>query len=124
MENGCPFMMSWNTGSNEGFITARDSDVIAHERTGHWYNPDGIFCAVHGGKGNLNSFFFDDIRIENYQWGLVSIHIANNPWGTASQLGSVSTVLLRNVTSALPFSSPGSRDFYISEFRFRYKTAV
>ena len=41
MENGCPFMMSWNTGINVGFITARDNDVIAHERTSHYYDPDG-----------------------------------------------------------------------------------
>ena len=49
---------------------------------------------------------FDDIRIENSQWALVSINIANNPWGPAVDLGSISTIVLRNITSALPFLSP------------------
>jgi hypothetical protein len=87
MENGCPFMMSYNLNENVGFMTVRDSDVIAHERTGHFYNPDGIICAVHGGSGNLNDYFFDDIRIESQQWALMSINILNNPWGKAATLG-------------------------------------
>lgn len=105
-------MMSYNLNNNVGFITARDSDVIAHERTAHWYNPDGIVCAVHGGSGNLNNYLFDNIRIESPQWALLSINILNNPWGSAAELGSISTILLRNIDSAMPFSSPDA--FHIS----------
>ena len=68
MENGCPFMMSWNTAHNVGFLAARDSDIIAHERTGRWHGPDGVFCAVHGGIGNLNNYLFSNIRVENAFW--------------------------------------------------------
>jgi hypothetical protein len=39
-------MMSWNTAKNVGFITARDSDVIAHERT-YEYGPDGLVRTTH-----------------------------------------------------------------------------
>ena len=105
MENGCPFMLSWNEMDNVGFVTVRDSDVIAHEKT-QPSAADGIICAFHGGSGNLNNWLFEDIRIENYGWALLAISIANNPWGSAKQLGSISTILMRNISAALPFTSP------------------
>lgn len=104
MENGCPFMLSWNQMDNVGFVTVRDSDVIAHEKT--YPSPvDGVICAFHGGKGFLNNWLFYDNRIEK-AWSLFSVIIKNNPWGTSQQLGSISTILVRNLTAALPFSSP------------------
>lgn len=104
MENGCPFMLSWNLQDNVGFVTARDNDVIAHEKTQP--SPvDGIICAFHGGGGNLNNWLFDNIRVEGYQWALLAVTVANNPWGTSKHLGSISTILLRNISSSLPFAS-------------------
>ena len=105
MENGCPFMLSWNENDNVGFVTARDNDIIAHEKK----QPsavDGIICAFHGGGGNLNNWLFDNLRVENYEWALLAVAIANNPWGTAAQLGSISTILIRNLSSAQAFASP------------------
>jgi hypothetical protein len=54
LENGCPFMMSWNLNDNVGFVTARDNDIIAHEKT-YPSAVDGIICALQGGSGNLAS---------------------------------------------------------------------
>ena len=47
-----------------------------------------------------------DNRLESYQYALISLTVANNPWGNAPKLGSISTILIRNLTSAQPFSSP------------------
>lgn len=57
MENGCPFMMSWNEGVNTGFMTAKDNDVIAHEKR-FPSAVDGVICAFHGGAGYLNNWLF------------------------------------------------------------------
>ena len=57
MENGCPFMMSWNEGVNTGFMTAKDNDVIAHEKR-FPSAVDGVICAFHGGAGHLNNWLF------------------------------------------------------------------
>ena len=57
MENGCPFMMSWNTAKNVGFITARDSDVIAHERT-YEYGPDGLVRTTRVSRGSCGAGCF------------------------------------------------------------------
>ena len=111
MENGCPFMMSWNEGENVGFVIARDNDIIAHERK----SPsavEGVICALHGGSGYLNNWYFLNNRLENYQWALISMTIANNPWGTSKQLGSISTILIRNLSSSMPFASP--QPFHVS----------
>tara|TARA_B110000208_G_scaffold189036_1_gene249816 strand:- start:84 stop:686 length:603 start_codon:yes stop_codon:yes gene_type:complete len=100
-------MMSWNTRDDVGYLTARDSDVIGHERTGNWNGPDGIFCSVHGGVGNLNNYLFDDIRIEHAQWAVVSVQIKSNNWSPPSPLlGNISTVILRNVSITSAMKSP------------------
>jgi hypothetical protein len=115
MENGCPFMMSWNTRENVGYVAARDNDVIAHERTGSWGGPDGVICAVHGGLGNLNDYLFDGLRVEGAQWGLVSIAMRRNNWSPAAgPIGSISTLLLRNVSIAAPLPAPPADAFHVA----------
>eukprot|EP00930_Biecheleria_cincta_P056901 TRINITY_DN42917_c0_g1_i1.p1 TRINITY_DN42917_c0_g1~~TRINITY_DN42917_c0_g1_i1.p1 ORF type:complete len:650 (-),score=88.11 TRINITY_DN42917_c0_g1_i1:20-1744(-) len=105
MENGCPLMMSWNTATNVGFITARDNDVIAHEKASD-SAVDGVICAAHGGHGNLNNYLFDGLRIENAQWALVSVELLPNEWAQSGpSLGNISTVFLRNVSAAMPFGA-------------------
>ena len=86
-------------------MSALDNDIIAHEKTAP-SAVDGIFCAFHGGAGFLNNWLFENTRLENFQYSLFSITIANNPWGTSKQLGSISTVLIRNLTAAVGFASP------------------
>ena len=72
-------------------------------------------CAVHGGHGNLNNYLFDDIRVEGAQWGFVSVHIKRNPWSPpAVSVGSISTVLLRNITAEGPFPAPPPDAFAVA----------
>jgi hypothetical protein len=104
MENGCPFMMSWNLNVNSGFMTARDNDVIAHEKKSGT-NVDGVICALHGGSGFLDNWLFLDNRIES-AYALISLNIAKNPWGSAKQPGSISSILIRNLTAVQSFASP------------------
>jgi hypothetical protein len=49
--------MSWNTAKNVGFITARDSDVIAHERT-YEYGPDGLVRTTRVSRGSCGAGCF------------------------------------------------------------------
>lgn len=56
LENGYPFMMSWNLNQNVGFVTARDNDVIAHIKI-YASDVDGVTCAFQGGSGYLNNCF-------------------------------------------------------------------
>ena len=75
MENGCPFMLSWNLALNVGFVSALDNDVIAHEKTVA-SAVDGIFCAFQGGAGSLNNWLFENTRLESFQYSLFSVMIA------------------------------------------------
>lgn len=112
MENGCPLMMSWNTDTNVGFISALDNDIIAHEKTQNDV-VDGIICAAHGGTGNLNNYLLDGLRIDNAVWALTSIDLVGNEWAASGSIGNISTVLLRNVNAALPFSASPDRVFQL-----------
>jgi len=108
MENGCPLMMSWNTEANVGFITARDNDIIAHEKTSQEGNLTGVVCAYHGGAGNFNNYVIDRLRIEGQQWAFVSVTMQRNPWSPPppTPIGNISSIILRDVQIAAPFPAP------------------
>jgi hypothetical protein len=107
MENGCPFMMSWNLNANTAFITARNCDIIFHERSAHYYDPDAAFCALHGGSGNLSNYLFEDIRLDNGAFTAVSLMLQPNPWATPAPpgIGSISNIYFRNIDSRMPYKA-------------------
>jgi hypothetical protein len=108
MENGCAVMGSWNLNQDTGFVTARRVDVIRHERNYGIYNPDALLCFVHGGSGRLSNYLFDDIRVDMAGWAAVQVLVALNPWAhpAGGVPGSISTVIVRNFSSATPFLHP------------------
>jgi len=109
-ENGCAVMGSWNLNQPSGFITVRNIDVIRHERIFGGYYPDALLCFMHGGSGVLSNYLFDDIRVDSPGFALVNFFITPNPWAnpTGGVIGNVSTVIVRNVFSALAFLAPQS----------------
>merc|ERR1712070_1125702 len=92
-------------GYNAGFVTVRDNDVIAHEKLSTSV-VDGVVCAWHGGHGNLNNYLFDGLRIEGSELAFVSVSLLYNPWAPPGQsIGNISTLIFRNVTASVPFTS-------------------
>lgn len=106
MENGAPFQISWNMpGRNAGFRVS-DCDVIRVEHS--WNNDnEAVFCAIHGGSGHMSDYLFENIRIENARWRLVSLVIKPNEFAkNVKQPGGISNVTFCNVTADGPFALP------------------
>lgn len=114
MENGCPLMLSWNTADNVGFVTARDNDIIAHEKVSHDSPVDGLICALHGGHGNLNNYLIDGLRILGSQWAFVSVNLLPSPFAPPGKsIGNISTVILRNISASLIFNAPATDAYHL-----------
>lgn len=114
MENGCPLMMSWNTAYNAGFVTVTNNAVIAHEKTYHDSDLDGVVCAYHGGHGNFNNYIFDGLTIEGEQWSFVSVNMERNNWSPKDQsIGNISSIILRNVKSEVSFPAPPEDAYHL-----------
>lgn len=97
MENGAPFQISWNmTGEQSGFVV-KDCDVIHCDHA--WDNTNtAVFDAIHGGSGHMSDYLFEDIRIENCDWRLVSIQVRPNKFSRSDTLGTISNVHFKNVS--------------------------
>ena len=101
MENGAPFQISWNMGGENRGFEVRNCDVIHVDH--EWDNPNaGVFDAIHGGSGTMADYLFEDIRIENAGWRLMSLQIRPNIFSRAKTLGRISNITLRNVSIATP----------------------
>ena len=105
MENGAPFQISWNMPTdNSGFLVS-DCDVIRCEH--EWNNDnEAIICAIHGGKGHISSYLFENIRIENATWCLLSLQIKPNEFAKGQIPGTLSKITLRNVSITGPLRKP------------------
>lgn len=106
MENGAPFQISWNMpGRNTGFRTS-DCDILRVEHS--WKNDnEAIFCAIHGGSGHMSDYLFENIRIENASWRLVSLVNKPNEFAKGvKEPGSIANVTFRNITADGPFKLP------------------
>jgi hypothetical protein len=99
LENGAPFQFSWNMPGRQHGFDVRDVDVIRVEHA--WDNDnEAVFNAIHGGSGHMSGYHFEDIRIENCDWRLLSLQIKRNRHAHAKVLGSISDVRLKNVSLA------------------------
>lgn len=106
MENGAPFQISWNMpGRNQGFRVS-DCDIIRCEH--RWKNDNcAVFCSIHGGSGHMSDYVFEDIRIENARWRLVSLVTKPNEFAKGvKEPGTISNVTFRNVSADGPFALP------------------
>lgn len=97
LENGAPFMISWNGSKDFGNIHVRDIDVIRVEH--HWDNENlAVFCAIHGGEANISNFHIENIRIDNSKWRIFHLVTRPNRWGKWNhKRGSLSNFTFRNI---------------------------
>ena len=97
LENGAPFQFTWNMPGRQHGFDVRNVDVIRVEH--EWHNDnEAVFDSIHGGSGNMSGYYFEDIRIENCDWRLISLQIKRNKFSRARTLGSISDVVLKNVS--------------------------
>jgi len=108
MENGAPFQISWNMNSNNSGFIVKDCDIIHCDHK--WDNPnEAVFDAIHGGSGHMSNYLFENIRVENSDWKLVSLQIMRNRWAKADTLGRISNVTFRNISVTTSDGNPMKR---------------
>ena len=98
LENGAPFMISWNGGIDFGDITVENIDIIRVEH--HWDNENlAVFAAIHGSKAHISNFLIDNIRIDNSNWRMFHLVTRPNRWAKWHQeLGSLSDFTFKNIS--------------------------
>jgi hypothetical protein len=98
MENGAPFMISWNGSKDFGNCQVIDNDIIRVEHS--WDNENlAVICAVHGGKAHISNFLFEDLRIDNSDWRVFHIITKPNRWGKwDTEKGSISDMTFKNIS--------------------------
>jgi hypothetical protein len=105
LENGAPFMISWNIEQDQSDFHIYDNDVIHAEH--YWLSPQAIFRSRHAGVAHMQRFLFENIRVEDANWRLFYIILENNKWyNPALGFGQVSDLIFRNITAATPFIRP------------------
>ncbi|MGQ1891349.1 glycosyl hydrolase family 28 protein [Thermophagus sp. OGC60D27] len=98
MENGAPFMISWNGRNDFENCYVSDIDVIRVEH--QWDNENlAVICAIHGGEAHISHFLFDNIRISNSNWRIFHLVTRPNRWGKWNpEKGSISDMTFKNIT--------------------------
>ncbi|HEX6499056.1 MAG TPA: hypothetical protein VF054_08505 [Micromonosporaceae bacterium] len=105
LENGAPFMMSWNIEQDSRDFHVYDNDVIHAEH--NQFSPQAVFRARHAGAGHLQRYLFENIRVEDADWRLFYLILENNKWYDPSLgFGQISDVVFRNITADTPFRLP------------------
>jgi hypothetical protein len=105
LENGAPFMMSWNIHEDSTNFHVYDSDVIHVEH--YQITKSGIFRALHAGSGTINRYLFEDIRIENANWRLFYLVVENNKWYDPNLgYGEIDQTIFRNIHSYTVYQYP------------------
>ncbi len=102
MENGAPFMLSWNISSDNSAFHVHDIDILRCEH--RWDNPNlALITAIHGSAGHMSDYLFENLRIENSDTRL--LHLVTRPNRFAAwhpERGRLSHITLRNVTLDRP----------------------
>jgi hypothetical protein len=106
LENGAPFMISWNIADDQSDFHVYDNDVIHAEH--YWLSPQAVFRARHATPGHLSRFLFEDIRVEDANWRLFYVILEAHPkwYDPAKGFGRISDVIFRDITSDTPFVMP------------------
>jgi hypothetical protein len=103
MENGAPFQFSWNMNTDNHGFHVSDIDIIRVEHRSD-ANNRAIFNSIHGGRGNMSGYLFEDIRIENADWRFMRMTVKKTSWSRSDTFGNITDVTIRNVTADRPFS--------------------
>lgn len=103
LENGAPFQISWNMPSDNSGFHVKNIDIIRMEH--EWNNINlAVFDAVHGGRGHMRNYLFEDIRIENADWRLFHITLDQHQFANSRKgMGQISDLTFRNITATGPF---------------------
>jgi hypothetical protein len=105
LENGAPFMISWNVQTDQSDFHVYDNDVIHAEH--YWLSPQAIFRSRHASPGHMQDYLFENIRVEDANWRLFYIILENNKWYDPSLgYGQISGLIFRNITAETPFTMP------------------
>jgi hypothetical protein len=105
LENGAPFMISWNIKDDQSNFHVYDNDVIHAEH--YWLSPQAIFRSRHATPGHMSRYLFENIRVEDASWRLFYIILENNKWYDPTLgYGQISDLIFRNITATTPFKQP------------------
>jgi hypothetical protein len=105
LENGAPFMISWNIEQNSQTFHVYDNDVIHAEH--YQIEKEAIFRALHAGAGTMSRYLFDNIRVENASWRLFYLAVENNKWyDPALGYGELDQIIFRNIHAYTNYQNP------------------
>jgi len=102
LENGAPFQLGWSTNSDNSGFRISDCDVIRVEHHQDTHNR-AVFNSIHGGRGNLGDYVFEDIRIENARHRLLLLTVRKTSWSRAEAFGNITGLVFRRITAQEPF---------------------
>jgi hypothetical protein len=99
LENGAPFQISWNMPTDNSGFLVQNVDIIRMEHRTEQINL-AAFDAIHGGKGHMSDYLFEDIRIENADWRLFYLTLAKHEFAPRDgEMGQISNLTFRNITA-------------------------
>jgi hypothetical protein len=106
LENGAPFMISWNILNDQADFHIYNNDIIHAEH--YWLSPQAIFRSRHATPGHMQRYLFEDIRVEDAQWRLFYLILEQHPkwYDPALGFGQISDLIFRNITAKTPFTKP------------------
>jgi len=106
LENGAPFMISWNILTDQANFHIYDNDIVHAEH--YWLSPQAIFRSRHATPGHMQRYLFENIRVEDAHWRLFYLILEQHPkwYDPALGFGQVSDLIFRNITAETPFTMP------------------
>jgi glycosyl hydrolase family 28 len=105
LENGAPFMISWNIETNQSYFHVYDNDVIHAEE--YFLSPQAIFRARHAGAATMSKYLFENIHVEDANWRLFYIILEDNKWYDPTLgYGQITDLIFRDITAGTPFTQP------------------
>ena len=106
LENGAPFMISWNIHQNSNTFHVYDNDVIHAEN--YQIAKSAVFRALHASEGHLSRYLFEDIRVEDAHYRLFDLTLDDNKWYDPTLgWGSLDTLIFRDIQADGPFTHAG-----------------
>jgi hypothetical protein len=103
LENGAPFMISWNIVADQADFHIYDNDVIHAEQA----PGESIFRAQHGGAARMQRYLFENIRVEDAAEPLFDIALEHNRWYDPTLgYGQISDLIFGNIMATTSSQQP------------------